>query len=480
MGLPGGTMTTSITKLFCLFWLLVSTPIFAEVANKNMPFGEKAFEIYKTSVELRTAKGHNQVPVLANYLADELEKGGFDRKDIYVLPIEDTAALIVTYKGDGSLKKKPISISAHMDVVDALRSDWTRDPFTLIEEDGYFFGRGTGDDKLGMTAVIAAFLRLKSEGWVPGRDLVIAFSGDEETGMATTQALVNEYRYLTDSEFVLNADAGGARIPEDGGIPSSFGMQAAEKTYVTWEMTTRNPGGHSSRPRKDNAIYDLAAAISQIQKYEFPVNFNELTLKFFRATGDKRKDSIGKAMTSFAKNPKNIYAIKTLKSNGYAGTLGTTCVATMLRGGHAENALPQSATATINCRIFPGTGVKNTLDQLKKTISNDTIEFTMLGVPTETDASPLREDVISALQKAIDIKYPGLQIIPSMSSGGTDGMHFRAAGIPSYGVNGGYGKASDSFAHGLNERILVQSFYDNLAHWYVLLQAIASPEKQGD
>ena len=445
-----------------------------------MPFGEKAFEIYKTSVELRTAKGHNQVPVLANYLADELEKGGFDRKDIYVLPIEDTAALIVTYKGDGSLKKKPISISAHMDVVDALRSDWTRDPFTLIEEDGYFFGRGTGDDKLGMTAVIAAFLRLKSEGWVPGRDLVIAFSGDEETGMATTQALVNEYRYLTDSEFVLNADAGGARIPEDGGIPSSFEMQAAEKTYVTWEMTTRNPGGHSSRPRKDNAIYDLAAAISQIQKYEFPVNFNELTLKFFRATGDKRKDSIGKAMTSFAKNPKNIYAIKTLKSNGYAGTLGTTCVATMLRGGHAENALPQSATTTINCRIFPGTGVKNTLDQLKKTISNDAIEFTMLGVPTETDASPLREDVISALQKAIDIKYPGLQIIPSMSSGGTDGMHFRAAGIPSYGVNGGYGKASDSFAHGLNERILVQSFYDNLAHWYVLLQAIASPEKQGD
>ena len=234
-------MTTSITKLFCFFWLLVSTPIFAEVANKNMPFGEKAFEIYKTSVELRTAKGHNQVPVLANYLADELEKGGFDRKDIYVLPIEDTAALIVTYKGDGSLKKKPISISAHMDVVDALRSDWTRDPFTLIEEDGYFFGRGTGDDKLGMTAVIAAFLRLKSEGWVPGRDLVIAFSGDEETGMATTQALVNEYRYLTDSEFVLNADAGGARIPEDGGIPSSFGMQAAEKTYVTWEMTIRNP-----------------------------------------------------------------------------------------------------------------------------------------------------------------------------------------------------------------------------------------------
>ena len=469
-------MTASPIKFFCIVGLLICTPILAETANKDMPFGEKAFEIYKTAVELRTAKGHKKVPVLANYLADEFQKGGFDRSDIYVLPVEDTAALIVRYKGDGSLGKKPISISAHMDVVDALRSDWTRDPFKLIEENGYFFGRGTGDDKLGMTAVVAAFLRLKSEGWTPGRDLIIAFSGDEETGMSSTQALVNEYRHLTDSEFVLNADAGGARIPEDGGTPSSFGMQAAEKTYVTWEMTIRNPGGHSSRPRKDNAIYELAAAITQIQNFEFPVNHNELTLRFFEATGNNRKDNLGKAMKAFAKNPKNMYAIKKLKSNGYGGTLGTTCVATMLRGGHAENALPQSATATINCRVFPGTGVENTLNQLKKTINNDSVEFTMLGIPTETDASPLREDVIFALQKAIDIKYPGLEIIPSMSSGGTDGMHFRAAGIPSYGVNGGYGKASDSFAHGLNERILVQSFYDNLAHWYVLLKAIASSD----
>ena len=462
---------------FCIITLILAATIPAYAAGKNMPFGEKAFEIYKTSVEMRTAQGHYQVPKLARYLASEFEKGGFPKKDIHVLEVDDTAALVVRYRGDGSLGKKPISISAHMDVVDALREDWERDPYTLVEENGYYFGRGTVDDKLGMTAVTAGFLRLKAEGWVPGRDLIIAFSGDEETSMASTKALVNEYRHLTDSEFVLNADAGGATIPEAGGRPASFGMQAAEKTYVTWDMIIRNPGGHSSRPRKDNAIYELASALTRIQEYTFPVSYNDLTLAYFKGTGAKTQGELGKAMSRFAEDPEDAAAISILRANSsYVGTLGTTCVATMLRAGHAENALPQSATATINCRIFPGAGVNKTLDQLKHVIDNSAIEFVLLDQPTETDASPLRQDVIAAVQKAIDIKYPGLEIIPSMSSGGTDGMHFRAAGIPSYGVNGSYGKNSDSFSHGLNERVLVESFYDNVAHWYVLLQAISSKQ----
>ena len=455
--------------------LVAINPIYA--ADKSMPFGEKAFEIYKTAVEMRTAEGHYQVPTLARYLAAEFEKGGFQKDDIHVLEIDNTAALVVRYRGDGSLGKKPISISAHMDVVDALREDWERDPYTLVEENGYYFGRGTVDDKLGMTAVTAGFLRLKAEGWVPGRDLIIAFSGDEETTMASTKALVNEYRHLTDSEFVLNADAGGATIPEAGGRPASFSMQAAEKTYVTWDMTIRNQGGHSSRPRKDNAIYELAKALTKIQDYTFPVSYNDLTLAYFKGTGARTQGELGKAMRSFASNPTDAEAIKILRSNSsYVGTLGTTCVATMLRAGHAENALPQSATATVNCRIFPGAGVDKTLAQLKRLVDNSGVEFALLDQPTETDASPLREDVMSALQKAIDVKHPGLEIIPSMSSGGTDGMHFRAAGIPSYGVNGSYGKNSDSFSHGLNERVLVESFYDNVAHWYALLQAIAGKE----
>ncbi|MDB4210073.1 M20/M25/M40 family metallo-hydrolase [Gammaproteobacteria bacterium] len=470
-------MSLPFTKSFfvCALFFTLSLP--AEPAGPDMPYGKKALEIYKTAVELRTAKGHGQVPALAHYLAAEFKKGGFDEKDIHVLEMEGTAALVVRYRGDGSLGKMPISISAHMDVVDAMRDDWARDPFTLVEEDGYFFGRGTVDDKLGMTAVVASFLRLKSEGWIPGRDLIIAFSGDEETGMTTTKALVNEFRHLTDSEFVLNADSGGATLPEDGGIPASFGMQAAEKTYVTWEMIVRNSGGHSSRPRSDNAIYDLSNALVKIQNYQFPVNYNNLTLAFFQGIGKRTEGALGKAMRDFSINPDNEAAIAELRSHSsYVGTTGTTCVATMLKAGHAENALPQSAVATINCRVFPGTGVDDTLAQLKQVISNPDIEFKMLAEPTETDPSPLRLDVLTALQKAIDIKFPGLEIIPSMSSGGTDGMHFRAAGIPSYGVNGGYGKASDNFSHGLNERVQVQSFYDNIAHWYVLLPAIASKQ----
>lgn len=445
-------------------------------ADRNAPHNVKAFEIYKTAVEMRTAKGQNQVLPLATYLASELEAAGFAKEDIHALEVEGgEAVLIVRYRGDDSSGKKPVSISAHMDVVDALASDWVKPPFTLIEENGYFFGRGTVDNKAGMTAVVANFIRLKKEGWVPNRDLIIAFSGDEETGMISTRALVKEFIDLTDSEFMLNADAGGGILGEDGSGPASYGMQAAEKTYVDWELTVRNPGGHSSRPRKDNAIYELADAIKAIQAYEFPVMTNELTLGYFRGTGPKTPGELGKAMSRFADDPTDKDAIRTLRANsGLVGTTGTTCVATMLKGGHAPNALPQSATVNVNCRIFPGVGVEATLAALKGAVANDNVEFKMITSPTETDPSPLRDDVLAAVRKAVDIHYPGLEIIPVMSSGGTDSMHFRAAGIPSYGVGGIFMKTSDMFAHGLNERIPVESFYKNIDHWYVLLKAIAS------
>jgi len=449
----------------------------AVAGPKDAPFADKAFEIYKTAVEMRTAKGHGLVPKLAEYMASEFEKGGFPAEDIHVLKMDKIAALVVRYRGDGSSGKKPISISAHMDVVDALASDWERDPFTLIEEDGYYFGRGTSDDKAGMTAVATNFLRLKAEGWVPNRDLIIAFSGDEETDMISTRALVNEYRNLTDSEFVLNADAGGGRIAEDGSAPASYSMQAAEKTYVDFELTVRNSGGHSSRPREDNAIYDLATVLKNIQAYKFPVMYNELTLAYFKGTGQKTPGDLGKAMRQFAADPTDAWAIGVLRADSSAvGTTGTTCVATQLRAGHAPNALPQSATANVNCRIFPGAGVEATLNRLKEVVANDAVKFEIITDPTETNASPLRSDVLAAVRKAIDTRYPGLEIIPAMSSGGTDGMHFRAAGIESYGVNGIYMKGSDNFAHGLNERMPVKSFYANLEHWYVLLKAIAGNE----
>ena len=456
---------------FSLFW---NTHV---SADKSIPFSEKALEIYKTAIEMRTVEGLNQTPKLAHYLKSEFISGGFPKRDVHVLDVDSTAALVVRYRGDGSLNKKPVSISAHMDVVDALRIDWERDPFRLIEEDGYFFGRGTSDNKMGLTAVTTAFLRLKSEGWVPGRDLIIAFSGDEETSMNTTKALVNQYYHLIDSEFVLNADAGGAIIPESGGTPSNFYMQTAEKTYVTWEITARNPGGHSSLPRTDNAIYDLAAALEKIRRYTFPIRYNDTTLEYFKKTGRQIKGEIGDVMQKFALDPYDEIAGGILRmSPRLAGMMSTTCVATMLQAGHAENALPQSATATINCRVFPGSGIDATLEQLKVAIDDPKIEFKMLDQPTESNASPQNFDVINALRVAVDTKYPGLEIISVMSSYGTDGMHFRAAGIPSYGVSANYGKASDNFAHGLNERVLVQTFHDNLKHWHVMLKALAGKQ----
>ncbi|WP_286830353.1 MULTISPECIES: M20/M25/M40 family metallo-hydrolase [Kordiimonas] len=434
---------------------------------------QKALEIYRTAISMRTAEGFGNVPKLANYLAAEFKAAGFDEADIHIKDMGETAALIVRYRGDGSSGKKPILLSAHMDVVDAHPEDWERDPFTLIEEDGYFFGRGTADNKMGITSLTSTFLRLKAEGFVPTRDLIIAFSGDEESGMVTTKALANDFRDLTDAEFVLIADAGGGALAEDGSV-LSYNMQAAEKTYVTFEMTVTNPGGHSSRPRSDNAIYDLADALKKIQAYQFPVSSSELTRTFFRKSADQAEGDLGKAMAKFAKNPNDAWAVKTLRSYPeYVGTTGTTCVATMLKAGHAENALPQTATATVNCRIFPGAGVDNTLNTLKEVVGNPAINWTVIYEPTESPASQLRDDVIGPLTKAVHALHPGVEIVPYMESGGTDGMHFRAAGMDSYGVSGIFMKGSDVYAHGLNERLPVKAFYDALEHWHILLTEIA-------
>jgi len=434
---------------------------------------QKALEIYRTSIAMRTAAGFGNVPKLASYLADEFRAAGFDDADIHIKEMGETAALIVRYRGDGSSGKKPILLSAHMDVVDALPEDWERDPFTLVEEDGYFFGRGTVDNKMGTTSLTSTFLRLKAEGFVPTRDLIIAFSGDEESGMVTTEALANDFRDLTDAEFVLIADAGGGALAEDGSV-ISYNMQAAEKTFVTFEMTATNPGGHSSRPRDDNAIYDLADALKKVQAYKFPVAYSDLTRAFFKASSKRTAGDLGKAMAVFAEDPSNEWAVKTLRSNPeYVGTTGTTCVATMLRGGHAENALPQSATATVNCRVFPGAGVDNTLNALKAAVANPAITWEVTYEPTESPSSPLREDVLGPLTKTVHTMYPGVEIVPYMESGGTDGMHFRGAGMDSYGVSGIYMKGSDMYAHGLNERVPVKAFYDSLDHWHMLLTEIA-------
>jgi acetylornithine deacetylase/succinyl-diaminopimelate desuccinylase-like protein len=360
-----------------------------------------------------------------------------------------------------------------MDVVDALPEDWERDPFTLLEQDGYFFGRGSTDDKFGVAMLTATFLRLKAGGFVPTRDLVLAFTGDEETGMLTARSLVTTHRALTDAEFALNADAGGGVLNEDG-TPARYLVQTSEKTYATFELTVTNPGGHSSTPRRDNAISELAAVLERLAAFRFPVMTNDATRRYFEEASRVTPGPVGEAMARLAADPGDSLAAEVLwHEPEQVGITRTTCVATMLRAGHAENALPQSATATVNCRIFPGIDVADVGETLRRVAGNPGVQIRVLDDPLPSPASPLRDDVMEAVAQGVARIRPGTPIIPFMAPYGTDGKEVRRAGIPTYGIMGLFIKDSDQFAHGMNERVAVRSFYDALEFWQVVLTTLA-------
>jgi carboxypeptidase PM20D1 len=433
----------------------------------------KTLEIYTRIIGVESSKNLGHVPEIANYLRSELVAAGFPEKDVEVVPLGETAALIAKYRGDGSSGKAPILLLGHMDVVEALARDWVRPPFELTTDGNYFYGRGTIDNKFGVAQLTSTFIRLKKEGFVPNRDLIIAFSGDEETGMQTTRMLAYDRPDLAGAEFALNSDAGGGDL-NAAGDPIIYLVQAAEKTYATFEMTVHNPGGHSSRPRPDNAIYDLSDAIKKIQQYRFPVRWTEMTQEFFEVTGEQLGGELGEAMIEFANDPRNEAASDRLATeSSYVGTTRTTCVVTMLQAGHAENALPQSATATVNCRIFPGVPVEAVENALKHVVDNDAVEFKVLDDPTESPVSPLIPEVVDAVKKAVHARYPDIRVIGYMESGGTDGMHFRKAGIPTLAVSGIFMNPDEMYAHGLNERVPVKAFYGALDHWSIIIRELA-------
>jgi acetylornithine deacetylase/succinyl-diaminopimelate desuccinylase-like protein len=470
-GYPTFMERTMRNPLFpALLMLATIVPCHAQSSDAN---DAKAREIFSRVIAFKTEIGQGQVPAMAKYLAGEFRAAGFPDADIHIVPLGETASLVVRYRGDGT-GGKPIAVMAHMDVVTAKPEDWQRDPFKLVEENGYFFGRGTLDIKNGVTTLTATFLRLKSEGFVPTRDLIIVFTGDEETEQKTTADLVRNHRDLVDAEFALNTDAGGGSLDENG-RPTIYTVGTAEKTYASYEITTRNPGGHSSLPRADNAIYELADALKKIQAYRFPVMWNDTTLASFKSSGAATTGKLGEAMRKFAKNPHDKAAADALfNSPEQVGKTRTTCVATLLRGGHAENALPQSATATINCRIFPGVAVADVTRTLQKLVG-PTASVSVIGEPTFSDASPLRADVMKAVTDAIHLRHPGVPVVPTMQSGASDGIYFRAVGIPTYGVSGDFIKDGDDFSHGLNERLPVKSFYDGLEYWHSLLKQLSAP-----
>lgn len=447
---------------------LFSAPALAAPPMASPEEVASAKAILGRSVAYRTVEGQGQVPAYAAYLADLLIKGGFAAGDVSVERLGETAMLIARYKGTG--KQKPILLAGHMDVVEARDSDWQRPPFTMVEEGGFLFGRGVLDNKFGVTMMVATLLRLKAEGFRPSRDLVLVLSGDEETQMRTTRILAKRF---PDAAFLLNSDAGGGAL-DDAGKPLGYGLQAAEKTYADYRVSVTNPGGHSSRPGPVNAIVQLAGAITKVGAYRFKPQSNELTRAYFSAIAGNVGGALGAAMARYAKDPGDTEAAALISADPeFIGQVRTTCVPTLVDGGHALNALPQRASFSINCRIFPGVSVAQVKAELTAVMDDPSLAIEVLDDPVASDASPLRADVMAAVRKAVDQRFPGLTIVPQMSAGATDSLHFRNAGIASFGVDGLFMNPRDDYAHGLNERVPVDAIPGALNHWHMLLTTLA-------
>lgn len=437
-------------------------------AADNADWTLKARYIHKSSIAIPSVSGSPEVRRYADYLAGILKNGGFAAGDIEIGAAGAAPFLIATYRG--ATREAPILISGHMDVVPADPKDWTHDPFTPREADGFVFGRGAVDNKFDVSMIVATLLRLKAEGFTPKRDLVLVLSGDEESEMASTAVLAERFK---GAFLVLNGDGGGGDL-DAAGKPVAYSLQAAEKTYADYQLTVVDPGGHSSRPTPTNAIYALARALDKVAALEFPVQADEVTRAYFRVTGASLGGETGAAMLKFAANPKDKKAQKILAGNiDYANKLRTTCVATLLSGGHAANALPQRATATVNCRIFPGVDPKDVETALEAAIDDKAVDVRRLDATLWSPASPLRDDVTAAVRKAVDAVFPGLPVAPAMSAGASDSLWFRAAGVPSYGVSGLYIRQEDDFSHGLDERVPIDAAAKALMHYHALLTEIA-------
>ncbi len=464
-------------RALILAGLLLSTPALAAPASDK--WHAKGRDLLERAIAFPTVAGRGQHVAYADYLAGEYRKAGFT--DIRVEKYEGqkgdaTAALIVRWPASGAASAKPILLMSHMDVVEAKPSDWTIDPFKLIEKDGYYYGRGTIDIKSGNVAITAALMKLKAEGFKPKRDLIVFFTGDEETEMNGAKLGASEWRAKgwTDAEYGLNSDGGGGAFTADGRA-LGFGLQTAEKTYQSYDLTVRNKGGHSSRPRADNAIYQLATALKKLEAYRFEPQLNETTRAYFTERAKQETGPLGDAMRRWLGDPKDGAAADAIEANELeTGVTRTRCVATMLNGGHADNALPQLAQARVNCRILPGVEPKVIEAELKRVVGPE-VEVASFGTPNvPTPVSPLRPDVVGAYTKSIRAIYPKAQIIPQMSTGATDGKEFRAVGIPVYGVDGSWiVSPEDERAHGRDERLPVKALDDNVDHWVRMIRDLA-------
>jgi acetylornithine deacetylase/succinyl-diaminopimelate desuccinylase-like protein len=439
---------------------------------------ERAITLLRDAISRQTVHGEGNVPAYAESLREVFLSAGFEPESLTLVPYRDTASLVVRYAGDGSSGRQPILFSSHMDVVPADPDSWLRHPFELQEDETFFYGRGVLDNKFDVTILTTLFVWLKESGFVPNRDLIIAFTGDEESFQETVQQLTRDHRELIDAEYALVVDGGGG-VLDDSGAAIQFQVGFAEKTYATFAMTAKNPGGHSSMPRADNAIYDLARAIQRLEAHTFPVETNEITLTYFARTAPFLNNEVGDAMARLVADTRDAEAIATLRAQPqYVGTLGTTCIPTMLSGGHAENALPRAVSAIVNCRIFPGHTPTEILRELQKVTANPDLEWRVVGVPVTSPASPFNNEIMAAIAASLEPIHPGLPIVPKMGSGTTDGAYLRAAGIPSYSLTGIFINPKDSFAHGLNERVPRAAISESLLFWRAMIDQLATTQSR--
>lgn len=446
--------------------MLITTALPAVAADD--PLVAQATELLGKAVAFRTVKGQGQVPAYASHIAGVLVAAGFARDDITITPMGETATLVARWRGSGA--KKPMLLAGHMDVVEADPKDWQRFPFKMERDEHYLYGRGILDNKFDVTMMVATLAQLRREGFKPNRDIILVLSGDEETEQTTTAVLAKQF---PDADFLLNGDAGGATLGDDG-KPIAYGLQAAEKTYADFAITVTDPGGHSSRPTGRNAIVELAKIIERIGAYQFPAQQSALTKAYFAEVAKTTPGDLGAAMRGFAANASDEAAIARLsRESEYVGQVRTTCVPTMATAGHAPNALPQRAMVNVNCRIFPGVAVEDVRKRLVDVSANDKAEVKLVGGAVTSDASPLRKDVLAAVRRAVDGNAKNLQIVPQMSPGTTDSLYFRNVGIASYGISGMYMKPSDDYAHGLNERVPIDAIPRALRHYRILIASLA-------
>jgi acetylornithine deacetylase/succinyl-diaminopimelate desuccinylase-like protein len=447
-------------------------------AQQNGDSHKLAHDIFKELIETNTTESVGDMMTAANEMAERLRAAGFPASDIVVLgPDARHGNIVARIHGTGA--HKPVLFLAHLDVVEANRSDWSVDPFKLTEKDGFFYGRGTSDIKDGDAILVADFIRLKQEGYKPDRDLILALTSDEEGGDYNGVTwLLEKHRDLIDAEYCINTDGGDFQLKD--GKPLLASIETSEKIYGDFELKVFNKGGHSSLPRPDNAIYTLANGLTRLAKYEFPVELNETTRAFFERMAEINRKSgdakLAAEMAGAGKNPPDPSAIRELSQSPYYNALlRTTCVATRLNAGHANNALPQDASAIVNCRIFPGGTQAAVQKTLERVLNDSEIKVTALAPPHDSPASPLRKDVLDKMEQVVTKMWPGVPVVPVMDAGATDGYRLRAAGIPTYAISGVFIDMDDVRAHGRDERILESSFYQGVDFYYRYIKALSSP-----